>query len=374
MSDYYRLIRGIICVAILVLPVACGDDDPTGQEDNFDRTAMLENYANNIIIPSYAALQTSVSALEVQSSSFKSSPDATTLLELQQALKAVRLAWQSVNFFQFGPAESSTLRSSLNTYPTDVDLIEANIENGNYIFGTLANIPAAGFPALDYLLHGVGANDQDIITLYTTGDNATKRLTYLEDNITFIKSKVDQTMLGWSTAGDAYLNEFLSEDNAGTDVGSSTGLFVNSMVLQYERFTRDGKIAIPGGVRSAGIPRPKTTESYYGGYSVELAKENLTVLARLFDGQSPNGQNGLGLSDYLGSIGSDAVAQAIKTELEEAIVAVGALNDPLSNQIETDLDPVLVAFTAMQDAVVLMKVDMSSLLGITITFQDNDGD
>jgi hypothetical protein len=28
----------------------------------------------------------------------------------------------------------------------------------------------------------------------------------------------------------------------------------------------------------------------------------------------------------------------------------------------------------MQDAVVLLKADMTSILGVTITFQDNDGD
>lgn len=375
MRDCLKLVRGLFYASILVLPMACGDSEPGGGEvDNFDRESMLANYANNIIMPSYTNLQVGVSALEVASAAFQNSPEAGTLMDLQGALKTVRLLWQGVNFFQFGPAESSALRSSLNTYPADVTLIENNIENGNYIFGTLENIPAAGLPTLDYLLHGVGASNDEILAMYTTDGNSTKRMTYLTDNVAFIKTKVDQTVDGWSAGGGAYVNEFLSEDNAGTDVGSSVGMMVNSLILQYERFTRDGKIAIPSGVRSAGVPRPKATESYYGGYSVELAVENLKVLLRAFEGESTTGQSGSGLNEYLESIGSEDVATDISREISEAIAAVEALNDPLSNQIETDIDPVLQAFTAMQDAVVLMKVDMSSLLGITITFQDNDGD
>ena len=62
------------------------------------------------------------------------------------------------------------------------------------------------------------------------------------------------------------------------------------------------------------------------------------------------------------------------TEFDEAIAALKALTDPLSEQIEGNNDPVLTAFTELQDVIVLLKADVTSVLGVTITYQDNDGD
>jgi predicted lipoprotein len=46
----------------------------------------------------------------------------------------------------------------------------------------------------------------------------------------------------------------------------------------------------------------------------------------------------------------------------------------LSQQIEENNEPVLTSFQELQDLVALLKADLTSVLGITITYQDNDGD
>ena len=50
------------------------------------------------------------------------------------------------------------------------------------------------------------------------------------------------------------------------------------------------------------------------------------------------------------------------------------LNDPLSNEILTNKVNVSNAYENMQQLVPLIKVDMTSALGVLITYQDNDGD
>ncbi|MGM0546468.1 MAG: imelysin family protein, partial [Bacteroidota bacterium] len=64
----------------------------------------------------------------------------------------------------------------------------------------------------------------------------------------------------------------------------------------------------------------------------------------------------------------------IQTQIDEAQTALDELNDPLSQQIEENNDPVLNAHNELQGLVSLFKADMTSILGITITYQDNDGD
>jgi predicted lipoprotein len=285
---------------------------------------------------------------------------------LQEALKIARLAWQDVSPFRFGPAESIT---SLNTYPVDPKEISERVSSGEYSFDTIGSSDAIGFPALGYLLHGVGDNQEDILAMYTADTDAENRMTYLIENINFINERVDTATEEWQSSGGDYIGMFLSEENAGTDVGSSLGMLINSYVKHYERFLRDGKVGIPAGVRSAGTPRPLAVEAYYGESSVELASANLQQVERIFTG----GDN-RGLDDNLEALGAGDLSSEIQTQIDEAQSALDGLSDPLSQQIEENNDPVLTTFEEMQQVVTLLKADMTSILGITITYQDNDGD
>ncbi|MEL7833674.1 imelysin family protein [Fodinibius sp. Rm-B-1B1-1] len=356
-------------ILLLFFVVACSSSTNPDETTNFDRAAMLENYGNNIILPAFEDMQSAVNELQTAADNFKTERTTGQLENLQTTLKQSRLAWQNVSPFQFGPAESVLLRASLNTYPTDTDKISENIESGDYSMESISNQDAAGLPALDYLLHGVGGTNEEILAAYTTDPNAQNRLDYLLENINYIKSKVDKATSEWQTSGGDYIGMFLSEDNAGTDVGSSLGMLINSYVMHYERFLRDGKIGIPAGVRSAGTPRPVTVEAYYGGYSAELAVANFEQVERIF-----TGGNSRGLDDNLEALNAGDLADEIQTQIDETKTALEALNDPLSQQIEENKDPVLTVFEEMQQVVTLVKADMTSILGITITYQDNDGD
>ncbi|MDX1585535.1 MAG: imelysin family protein [Balneolaceae bacterium] len=374
MKNCLKLSAVVLLGGLMAVLSSCtngGVDDPGS---NFDRPAMLNNYGNNIIIPSYESLKSSVDDLDAAADAFSTEPTASNLSGLQNELKKARLAWQDASPFQFGPAEMNVLRAVLNTYPANTDQINSNIQSGSYNLETLENRAAAGFPTLGYLLHGVGDNNEQIVLQYTTEQNASNRMAYLQDNVDYVKETVDGTLNAWASNGGSYIDTFLSDDNAGTDVGSSLGMMVNALVLHYERFTRDGKIGIPAGVRSAGVPRPEATEAFYAGYSLELAIANLRAIKRLYLGTGLNTGDGLGLEENLISLDAAGLADQITTEIDQAIAALEELNDPLSQQIENNNDPVLTAFQELQDVVVLLKADMASALGVTITFQDNDGD
>jgi uncharacterized iron-regulated protein len=271
-----------ISLLLLILVSACSSSTNPEKQNNFDREAMLENYGNNIILPAFEDMQATTNDLQSEADNFETEPTLSRLEALQASLKETRLAWQNISPFQFGPSESILLRASLNTYPVDTDKINDNISSGDYSFGTINSRDAAGLPAVGYLLHGVGDSNEEILTMYTADSEAEKRLNYLQDNISYIKEQVDAATEDWQTSGGDYIGMFLSDDNAGTDVGSSLGMLINSYVLHYERFLRDGKIGIPAGVQSADHTRPTATEAYYGGYSLELAIANLDQIETIF--------------------------------------------------------------------------------------------
>lgn len=372
-----RLVIAVLVFSLAVAGAGCDSGSSGGGDDadDFDRAGMLENLADNVIVPAYADARASAGALESAVAAFESDPTIDGLTGVRSALRTARIAWQRVNLYQFGPAESTALKASVNTYPADAARIESNIESGSWTLGTIDNRAAAGFPAIGYLVHPTETTDEETLAAFTSGTHASDRMAYLVDNAAFVQAAIEVTADAWTPeTGGAFRTEFLSASNTGTDVGSSLGMLVNALVLHLERFLRDGKIGIPAGVRSAGVPRPTSTEAFFGGYSTALAIANTRALEQTVFGTSAAGVSGPGLDDHLEALGAEALSEEIGSAFDEAIVALEAIDDPLSARIESDVEPILTAFTELQDLVVLLKADMTSILGVTITFQDNDGD
>jgi predicted lipoprotein len=122
------------------------------------------------------------------------------------------------------------------------------------------------------------------------------------------------------------------------------------------------------------VPRASATEAFYAGYSNELAIANLQAVERVFLGTGLNGTGGTGLEENLIALDATSLSDEITAQQNEALTALQGLDDPLSSQIENNNEPVTAAFQEMQDVLVLIKADMASALGVSITFQDNDGD
>lgn len=358
------LLAAGLAVALAACDTGSDVDPPPTSGPAFERSAMLTQWADAAIVPAYAALDAAAADLRAEADAFAAAPSEAGLTDVRAALKTARLAWQDASLFGFGPAEDVALRAALNTYPTDTGKVEANVASGSYTLGTVDNRAAVGFPAMAYLLYD--GTDADVVAAFADAD----RGAYLRDNAAFVADAAATVADGWA----GYRGTFLSAANAGTDVGSALGMTVNAMVLHAERFLRDGKVGIPAGVRSAGVARPTSVEAYHGGYSAELAVANLRAAKRLFLGDALSGASGVGLDDNLRALGAGTLADEIAAEFDEAIAALEALRDPLDAQIRSDNGPVLTAFQEMQDVVVLLKADMTSVLGVSITFQDNDGD
>lgn len=341
------------------------------------RMAISQQAAEGILLPELRDLAGHTDQLLTNVEAFQTQPDSLSLARLRASLEQTWTQWQSMAMFSFGPAETQTLRNSLNTFPTDTSKIVGNIESGNYVLGSLDNLSAMGFPALDYLLHGLRASDPELLQAYTTETGASARLAYLLALGEDMQDRIHGTLQGWEASGGNYLASFTATQAGGTDVGSALSLLVNAMEAHFQRAVRDGKVAIPAGIRSAGVPRPTATEAYYGGYSVGLLVASLEAYQRLYlgIGQTPAGfEDGEGLHDYLIALQADQLAEDIQMQFTEMLTLAKALEEPLSESIARDPQPAIDLFLEMQQLVILLKADMASLMGISITNQDNDGD
>jgi uncharacterized protein len=373
----YLSVSVIIAFGAFVLTVVSCKKDKEEEipKSEFDRKAMLENIGNNIVVFNYSAIKTDALRLDSAANDFIISPDAIKLAALREVFKQTYLSWQNVSTFEFGPAEQGLLRVNTNTFPTDTLQINNNISTGSYDLASAGNIDAKGLPAIDYLLFGIGTDDNLILDKYINDPKADNRKNYLRDICAEVKSNMLSVYTSWISTGGNYINTFAN--NTGVDVGSSLGLLVNELNFDYE-ILKNFKIGIPLGKKTLGSPLPEKVEGYYGKNSVLLAVEHLKSIENIYLGRSKSGNDDLGLDDYLTHIDAQynggSLSAAIRSQFASTISKLQSIPDPLSETIMNDPAVVDAAYLEMQKLLVLLKNDMPSALGILITYQDNDGD
>lgn len=376
MSNNYNLFfmkRQIIytyCLAIACLFAACDAPDDNPCDVDFDQKAMFQNYTNQLIIPVFTELKTAVDLMETTTNDFVTAPDANNLSDLQNAWFNAYKVWQKAAPYNFGPAESVFLRNSVNNFPLNIDDVNANIQNNTADFSS----PDAfdkGFPALDYLLYGIAADNAAILEKYTTNTDASKYTDYLSKVVIDIKSRVDHTYNEWLMGG--YDNTF--NENIGTAAGSSLSLLVNQLNQNYELIKRD-KIGIPSGVLTLGNTNADLVEAYFSGRSLELAKIALEAAENMYLGQAKTDENQIGLDDYLQAINEEGktLDSNIQAQFTAAKSSLNTLSDPLSNDVTNNNSAVITTYNELSKILVNIKTNMPSLMCISITYIDNASD
>lgn len=367
MNRFFLILIVLACTAI-----SCSSDDDGGSinPDSFDREGMLANWADNIIVPAFENFYASTQNLQEKTNSFTQTPNPETLAELREAYETAYLDFQSVSMFQIGKAMELDYRKFLNTYPTDATNIDGKIQEGNYDLESTSSYAEQGFPALDYLINGLGTTDAEIAAKYTD-ENYQNYLTEVATRINALTKEVHDS---WK--GD-YRDTFVNNTSS-----SSTGsipVFTNDYINYYEKYIRSGKIGFPAGSQT-GSPSPINVEAYYSeDLSRALYIKAVQGVEDFFNGKHfGTSDKGLSYKQYIEYMQANMEGENLATALNAqfAVVLDHAQNlDPnLRNQVETDNSAMLQAYEELQKIVVLLKVDMLQVLYIGVDYVDPDGD
>jgi predicted lipoprotein len=355
----------------LVVGFACNDNSG-GSTDNFDRQAMLRNYADNLVKPAYSDLQMQADVFHSVVINFNSNPPIATLHNLRVSWSNTYVLWQYANAYNFGPAGEEGLRKGLieeiGTFPASKTKIENAIAAGTWNLEDF-NRDARGLLALEYLIFGKNQSDDEIVAGFANNVNRRAYLAALAENL---RDRVAEVATAWN---GAYRDEFIQND--GTDVGSSTAQLYNEFVRSYESI-KNFKLGLPLGKRPGQTQVvPQLVEAYYSDQSIDMLKIHFSAIEAIWYGRAKNGQDGIGFREYLESVegGNDLIAD---TEMQLAAVKAALAAVPgtpsLTVQIAGDNSKVEALYTELQKLTRFFKSDMSSLLGIAITFSSGDGD
>ncbi|MEM9078113.1 MAG: imelysin family protein [Bacteroidota bacterium] len=348
-----------------------GISDDDGASVTFDRGAMLTNWADNIILPSYNSFLGIFGAFQSDFDTFQGDINETNLRLLRATWIDAYRSWQFISMFEIGPAEENGLRLNINTYPTDFDLIDDNIATGTYDLNLPSNRDTKGFPALDYLLNGVAASDSEIVAIFADASTGNAYITYVEDVLNDIETRVTAVRDAWQSG---YRDTFVAND--GSSATASVDRYVNDFIFYYEKFLRAGKMGIPLGVFT-GNQVPNTVEAFfYPELSNQLFQDGLNAVQDFFNGVEFGTENtGESLATYLTTLGEESLRDDILGQFESARTAVEGL-EPFRTELETNnpAADMFAAYDEVQRAVSLLKVDMVSAMSIAIDFVDADGD
>ena len=339
----------------------------------FDRGAMLTFWADKIIIPSLESFNESLFQLLEATNSFIDNPDQEKLSQLREKWLTAYKSWQFVEMFDIGKAEEIYFKNRLNLYPVNKDRVDSNIDSGSYDLDKAENFTSQGFAAIDYLLFGIGENDDSIVSKYLVSDSSHSK--YLKDVVSKAVELTNIVKVDWE---EGYRNTFVElTDNTAT---SSINKLTNDFIFYYEKGFRANKIGIPAGVFS-GSPLPDRVEAYYGRvYSRALAIEAANAVDNFFNGRSysDNEDVGLSLKSYLDFVEGESVSSKLSDEIDAQIAAsiesIGSLKENFVDQVNENNIEMLKTYDVIQAGVVMLKVDMLQKLNISVDYVDADGD
>ncbi|EKT4499388.1 imelysin family protein [Flavobacterium psychrophilum] len=365
----------ILSLATFLFSCSKNEEETVKTENAYDRTALLTNWANNIIVPSYVNYQEKVQLLVTNINNFNTTPTVSNLETVRASWLESYKAYQYISIYNFGKAEEIYIKESSNTYPTNRIGIEANITSGSYNLEHLSQFDKQGFPALDYLLNGLHTNDATIVGFYTTNTNATNYKSYLLAVANRLKTNADAIVTSWNSG---FKTSYIA--NNGTSVSSSINKTANNFVKNLEKDIRTGKLGIPAGVFSSGVKYPEKTEAYYkNNISKILLNEAVKASQDFFNGKHFNSTTtGEGFRSYLDFLNVVRNGQKLSTIINNQFTPIyaanNALNDSFSQQVTNDNAKMLAAYDALQQNVVYTKLDMMQALNIAIDYVDGDGD
>ncbi|MDG1697540.1 MAG: imelysin family protein [Polaribacter sp.] len=336
--------------------------------DDFDRSSMLENIADNIILPAYEDFSGKMNDLKASGELFTTNPNQVNLKAFRTSWLTAYKVWQHIEMFDIGKAEELQFKFHMNVYPLTVQDVEDNITNGSYDLDNVNNQDAQGFPALDYLLNGIADTDVAILEKYNqaSGNNYKK---YILDVLNQMKTLTDIVVSDFKAQRNSFVTSI--QNNA----TSAVNKLINDYIFYYEKGLRANKFGIPAGVFSS-TPLPEKVEGFYIDIcSKELAMEALTAVKNVFEGASyDSSEVGIGFNDYLIKLDRPDIVNNITSQFAQATTTIDNLNKSFNRQITTDNISMTKTYDVLQKTVILLKVDMLQAFNINVDYVDADGD
>ncbi len=324
--------RAALLAAISLSAVACSDDDAVVGA-NFTDSQIIRDYADKVVIPTYALLSTRAIALETAVSTLAATPTAANLTAAKSAWVATRVPWEQSEAHLFGPVSANGYDPAMDSWPVNVTDLDAVLASSNPL--TQAYVSALpeeqkGFHTLEYLLWGEDSNKQvDALT--------PRELEYMKALAAELTKVTGELASSWTTGvmgAPAYRTVFTGAgaNSAYPSIGSAAQEILVGMSGICDEVA-NGKIADPFDARD-----PQLVESQFSFNSLLDFSDNMRGVLNAYTGDAAAAMStGKGISDFV--IEKDPALDAqVRAELQAALDALAAIPPPFRTAITNEAD------------------------------------
>lgn len=342
----------VVAVAVGAAAAGCGAGTP-------DRAEVLEDLADEVIVPAYERLAVSTEALADVTAELCSTLDPDALAAARRALEQARADWSYSEAVWVGPVMERRSWAVID-WPISAAEIEELIADSSVEidYDRLARRIGAdqrGLGAVDYLLGPPGAAALDDLA-------DRRRCAYLAGVAEVAAAEAALLPADWAAdfeGGGPYRAVFADPGGTGLDD------VVNDAVFLLEAIT-DLELGIALGEMGSEADPSRIAEGPAGLGAADLASRLEGLRAVLIGaGETPSG-----LSPLLGG----ELTGRLAAQLASAAAAVAAIESPLLEAVAASPQTVSAARAAIKDLQVTVATEVVSRLGVTIGFSDADGD
>jgi predicted lipoprotein len=334
------------------------------------REAILQDLARNVIAQGYQDLAAKCRSLTNAIGQFIASKDQASLDNARKAWAVASDAADRLRCFQWGPVAD---RDSVSTFyfwqvrPNSIeDLLSDASRAINQSLLDNAGATVKGLYAMEYLLFdrrgGQPTEPAEPARALDLLSASSRRCDYLLAVARDVEARAGKLADDWSAAGaQSAQAKFVSGGQ------QSLNVLVNEMAQSVENTVQNHlNLALV-------LPQPTSHQLYRikgsrSGSSLQGAVATLDGLAKFY-----GGGRGLGLKDAVIAL-NPAVATRAQDEFTAAVAATRAVGEPLEQALADRRDTLQTAVDKTRALEVLFKVDLASVLGVTLTFTSGDGD
>jgi predicted lipoprotein len=372
-----------------------GEPRPDAMQVSFDRSAMLRNLGENVLLPAVrdfdARADALVTAIAAQCDALGTPDEEAARAAAQDAWKQVMLEWQRVETMQLGPVamDNRLLRDRIYSWPVtsacavDQEVMARWNDPASYDI-TTELVNRRGLAAVEYLTFAASLDTSCPPQSAPAGwdalsdaDKRAARCGYAETAAIDLAAQAQVLRDAWEPEAGNYVDVLASAGEAGSPFESAHAAVnvVSDALFYVDYFVKDMKIAEPAGIVPnacglAGTVCPAELESPHAPHGKENVLANLRAFRAVF-----TGGDGLGFDDFLAAVNAAELSTTMLADLDAAVAAVEAIPGDLGTAAVDAPEAVAAAHAAVKRVTDNLKSQFLTVLSLDIpddVAADND--
>lgn len=363
------VVKYISICCLVIGAISCEDSkSESPDKGDFDREALLQNIYDQQVIIEHNKFIVHCKNLEMSLTTFSEITSTENLEQAQIEWKETKLQWKRCELYDIGRVKDRYIHNRIDKWETNTSFLEENLASTdtlNVDFVINSGSTSKGLPAIEYLLFPTN----DLISsqsFFEDSNIGNRRLFYLESLVKQLVVTSKELLSFWE--GD--LISF--PQNTDNSLQGSLNQLVNQQVSLVEEVL-NSKLGNPLGKSNGGLGQPLQVECPYARVSLDAIRQNIEAVHNSLTDSS--GRNIYGLLDFLEAGYKDqSLSEALESQFTKVYTELDLLDQSLYILSESNTDQVEQLYLEVRELLILVKVDLTSALGISVTFNDNDGD